>query len=319
LPILAYGNPVSGDPLSNDPNNYQRYHEQINQAEKLISDERFHEALDRYQEVFNAFDFVFLRDCRVAAQLALYLNKKEEALEFIKLGIADGWDLRSLRKNAILSKLQKEPEWKSIEEAYPELRKKYSERIDESTREEVHDMFKTDQKKALGALLRMGDKAQDKYAIKKFAPHSETQLKKLIEILEDQGYPGEKLIGNNYWMATILSHHNSISTHYVNKDTLYTFIRPKLAKAIETGQISPYEFALIEDWRIAVGSERTQTGYGFINPPLSSTLTETNGLRQEIGLRTIELRNKLIDVEKRTGIDFYLPDWIDGKIKVQQE
>jgi hypothetical protein len=140
----------------------------------------------------------------------------------------------------------------------------------------------------------------------------------LIKILDDQGYPGEQLIGNNYWMSTILSHHNSISKEYVNQDTLYNFIKPKLIKAIENGQISPYEFAMIDDWYIAVNSGRTQTGYGFLNPPLSSTLTETNKLREKIGLRTIELRNKLVDVENETGINFYLPDWIKGKIKVEQ-
>lgn len=312
LPILSFSNPTS-----NESEDYKKYHEQINKAEKFISREQFQEALNLYNDVFNSFDFVFVKDYKIAAQLSLYLNDKKNAFEIIKKGIAGGWDLKSLKRNNYLSKLQNEPEWKLVKEGYLELRKKYLERIDDGTREKVNKMFKMDQKKALGALFRIGDKAQERYAIKKFAPHSENQLKKFIEILEDQGYPGEQLIGNNFWMSTILSHHNSITTEYVNKDTLYNFIKPKLIKAIGKGQISPYEFAMIDDWYIAVSSDRTRTGYGFLNPPLSSTLTETDKLRQRIGLRTIELRNKLVDVEKKTGMNFYLPDWIKGKINVE--
>ena len=92
-----------------------------------------------------------------------------------------------------------------------------------------------------------------------------------------------------------------------------------MIKAIELGQISPYEFALIDDWRIAVISDRTQTGYGYVNPPLTSTLIEANNLRLKVGLRTVELRNKLVDLEKKIGMNFYLPDWVEGKIQIKQK
>ena len=311
-PILAFSSIIS-----DESQNYWNYHEQINKAEKLISDEKFQEALNIYNEVFNNYDFVFLRDYKIAAQLALNLDRQEKAFQIIKKGISAGWRIKKIKKHNYLSILRRTPEWELVEEAYPELRKKYLESIDESTRKSVRQMFKKDQRKALGALFRIGEKAQEKYALKKFAPHSEIQLKQLIEILEDHGYPGEQLIGNHFWASTILSHHNSLTSEYVKKDTLYDFIKPQLIKAIETGQISPYEFALIDDWRIAIISERTQTGYGFLNPPSTSTLIETNKLRFKVGLRTVELRNKLVDIEKKTGMNFYLPDWIDGKIQVE--
>lgn len=314
LPLLSYSNPTS-----NQPQDYRKYHEQINNAEKLISDEHFQEAINVFNDVFNSFDFVFLKDYKIAAQLALYLNDKESTFEIIKKGIAEGWEMKSIKRNNYLSKLQNEPEWETIEKAYPELRKKYLERIDNSTREQVHEMFEKDQQKALSALFRIGDKSQEKYSLRKFAPHSEIQMKKLIKLLKNNGYPGEQLIGNNFWMSTILSHHNSITREYAQKDTLYKFIKPLLMKAIEKGQMSPYEFAIIDDWYIAVSSGRTEPGYGFLNQPQNSTLTKTNELRQRIGLRTVELRNKLVDVENKTGLNFYLPDWIKGKIKVEQE
>lgn len=298
---------------------YQKYHEQVNKAETLLADEYFEEALKEYWEVFRSYEFVFVREYKIAAQLALYLDQKDGAFQVIKKGIAAGWNLKSLKKNDYLSRLHKEPEWEAMEETYPDLRNEYLNRIDQNTRKEVHEMFKKDQKKAMGAMIRMGNKAREKYALEKFAPHSEIQMQKLIQILGSHGYPGERLIGNDFWTSTILSHHNSIAREYVKKDTLYDFLRPKLTDAIGKGQMSPYEFALVEDWRIAVGSARTQTGYGFLDPPSNSSLKETNALREKIGLRSVELRNRLVDLENKTGMNFYLPDWIDGKIEITSE
>ncbi len=55
------------------------------------------------------------------------------------------------------------------------------------------------------------------------------------------------------------------------------------------------------------------------NLPLTSTLTETDKLRLKVGLRTVELRNRLVDLEKKTGMNFYLPDWVKGKVKIKQK
>ena len=303
--------------LPGQAKDYWAYHEHINQAEKLISQENFQEALHVYDTVFHQYDFVFLRDYKIAAQLATYLNQQEKAFQIIEMGISAGWPIKSIKKHRYLTKLQKLPKWTVIEAAHPELRKKYLTRIDEHTRNTVHQMFKMDQRKALGVFLRIGDKAKERQALKKFAPQSELHLKKFMDLLAHQGYPGEKLIGNNFWMSTILSHHNSISETYAKQDTLYQLIKPQLVNAIALGQMSPYEFALIDDWQIAVSTNRSQTGYGYINPPLQASLVETNTLRSRIGLRSVALRNQLIDIADQTGMDFHLPNWLAGKILVE--
>ncbi len=297
--------------------NYLKYHEQIMEAEKLLSEERFSEALKKYDQVFELYEFVFLRDYQIAAQLALYLDDKNKGFDLLRKGMASGWDLKDIKKNDYLKPFREYPEWGAIEQSYSTIHSQYETRIDWQLREEVRLMFKKDQKKAMGALFRIGNRAQEKYGTKKFAPHSENQMFDLIDILNIVGYPGEKTIGNDYWMSTIISHHNSISKKYARKDTLYNFIKPKLFRAIENGEMSPYEYALIDDWRKAVISERTVPGYGFLITPKKSTLMETNQLRQKIGLRSIELRNKLVEVERKTGMDFYLPDWIKGEIKIE--
>lgn len=302
---------------SQEPLNYFTYHQQITKAETLASDQKFNEALTTYEKVFTEYKFVFVRDYKIAAQLALHMGNHPKAIHFIKKGMEAGWTLKSIKKNKLLKQLKRVREWNDLKRIYPQIRATYWAGINMKLREQVQLMFKKDQRKALGALFRIGDKAKTRYSDKQFAPHSENQMVQLLEILYKQGYPGEKSIGNDYWVSTIMGHHNSISKSYVQKDTLFTHSEPYLLKAIETGQMSPYEYALITDWRIAVLSNHDGVGYGFLNPTKRESLDAINQLRNSIGLRTIELRNKLVDIQDKTRIDFYLPDWLPGKINVE--
>ena len=106
----------------------------------------------------------------------------------------------------------------------------------------------------------------------------------------------------------ILSHHNSISVSYNSKDTIYEQIKPKLLNALKKGEISPYELAQIEDWRMAALNDHELTSFGFIGKiPSNTEFDLVNKNRAEIGLRSIELRNNLIDIERSTGLNLHLP------------
>lgn len=296
---------------------FRNYHSQIIRAENLISQEKYEDALKIYDKTINAFNFTFLRDNKIASQLALYTENKDKALRYIKISIIGGWELSELKKNKFIATHLEESEWQNIEKDYENLHNQYQKRINSKLRADVESMFTKDQSIAFKASQIEDEIDQEKFIKNKFPAHSEKQINKLIEILVNDGYPGELLIGNNFWMSTILSHHNSISEDYVIKDTLYHFIKPKLYKALSKGQILPYEFAIIEDWKKAVVSDSKEANYGFINSPNKSNLLKINENRLKIGLRSINLRNDLVDIESKTGMSFYLPDWIEGKITIE--
>ncbi len=301
--------------MGQDSKNYLSYHQRIDEAESAIADELYEEALVIYEQVIADYDFVFLRDMKVATQLAYYVGREDQGDEFLKMAVASGWSVKSARKNKYLSEVVSKEKWRSLEAVEDSSRRE----VNEELREQVREMYKKDQGKALAAFIKLREKSRLRYTREKFAPHSEGQMLQLIEILDDHGYPGERLIGNNYWMSTVVSHHNSISPNYSQQDTLYGYVRPILLKALEQGQISPYELALMEDWQIAVASNRQDTGYGYLDPPTKSTLQEANDRRQVIGLRSIGLRNRLVDLQQQTGMSFYLPDWVDGAIEIREE
>ncbi len=171
---------------------------------------------------------------------------------------------------------------------------------------------------ALKALFKLSEEAQDKYAENKFAPHSEAQIATFTKLLETKGYPGELLIGNNYWASTLLSHHNSISQAYAEKDRLYPELREALMAALRRGEVSPFELALIEDWYQNVLHQRSEAFLGIVHPPSEENLGKVNAHRADFFLRSVEVRNKLVELEESTGMQFYLPGhpWIEGKIEL---
>lgn len=303
---------------SNAQENYLNYHSKVIECEQLIVKGKYSSAINMFDSLFKQFDFLFLRDIKVATELSAFEKDYKSGMKFTRLGVKAGWTLESINKNDNLRSLREQPEWARIMSTYDSLHKIYLSRLNPQIKEQVHEMFKKDQKKALGAFIRIGQKAKRRYSEKKFAPHSEHQLEKLEQILNEYGYPGERLIGNNLWGSVILSHHNSISVNYNSKDTIYDHLRPKLLNALKQGEISPYELAQIEDWRIAALNDHELTSYGFLGAIPDDIVLETiNKNRANIGLRRIDLRNELIDVENETGMNIHLPKgWQNKKITV---
>ena len=284
--------------------NYKNYYEDIIKAEKLIIENQYSDVLATLENVFDSYDFIFLRDYKIAAQLALYLENEEKALNYLKLGVSNGWTLKNIKKNKFLKPLLKSDGWSTIKSQYDSLRNNYFAKLNGELRSEVKSMFKNDQKYAFSNLFKVGNRSKTRYANKKIIPQNEKQLMRLNKMLDDYGYPGEKLIGNWIWMSTILSHHNSITLEYVQKDTLYPILKPRLLVAIQAGEMSPYEYAIIEDWYVAVKSDRKEAAFGYLNPLSEQDLIKSDKLRQAIGMRSVETRNSLVELQNQTGMDF---------------
>jgi hypothetical protein len=298
---------------------YIAYHKSILKTEGLIAKENYKEAQSQLSNIITSYDFIFLRTYKLVVQLALLNKDYDTAFKYLKLGFASGLELKTVKKEPFLKPLFKMKKWAYLKKQFPQLKQKYLRSIDQELRKEVFKMYKKDQRFAMKYLFKIGQKAKERYGNKKGIPHTMEQMASLKKILESSGYPGEQLIGNNYWMSTILSHHNSISENFVKNDIIYPNLRPRLLIAISKGQLSPYDFAIIEDWRMAVKSNRQETGYGYIDNLESNEIDKSNKLRNALNIRSTELRNRLIDIQDKTGMNLYLAGgfWLEGKIGMQ--
>ncbi len=295
---------------------YLNYHRKVTNCEQLIAQEKFGAAITCLDSIFSEFDFIFLREIKLATELTVFQGDYQAAFKYMRIGISKGWSIKSINSSKSLQILQKQPEWFKLESDYDSLIQLYKNRINTDVRNQVRQMVKKDQKMAIGAFIRIREKSQNRYTLRKFAPHSEEQMNRFQDILEKHGYPGEKIAGHNLWASIIVCHHNSISPDYNSKDTLYTSMRPWILKALEKGEMSPYEFAQMEDWKTAVLHDHKRTSFGFIGEVESEeNLIEINQNRNTVGMRSTQLRNQLLDIEKSTGLNLYLPKgWRDGRI-----
>ena len=127
---------------------YGSYHRHIIQAEELIADEKYAEALTAFEQVFGAYHFVFLRDYKVAAQLALFTKQEAKAFQLLKQAITHGLTLQDFKKSQWLKSAQDKAAWKTLKSQYPSLHQDYLKGLDQDLRTEVEDLFKKDQKLA---------------------------------------------------------------------------------------------------------------------------------------------------------------------------
>lgn len=102
------------------------YHQRVIEAEILIVSRNYEIALQVYEELFENYDFVFLREYQIATQLALSLSDEEKAIRFLTKGIRSGWQMKSIRRNVYLSKLRATKKWKIIKKQYRKLNKQYA-------------------------------------------------------------------------------------------------------------------------------------------------------------------------------------------------
>lgn len=277
-------------------------------VDSLLADRQFERALAVYQTAAEKSPLSFSRDYRVAAQLAAYLRKDETAFLFLKQAVSRGWEWKKFRKLSAFQPLRQLPQWKSLQQQYPALRKTYLESLQPEASRLVGKMFRKDQRKAFRAMLCFTSRGQDRYAERVFAPHSERQMARFRQILNTWGYPGEALVADSWRSSVILTHHNSISAKYAQRDTLYPSIRPRLLRAVQAGQLAPVTFAQIDDWYLVVKSEWKDKGYGYLSEPETDAERQrANALRAGLGLSSVMTLRRLKEVETETGIRFFLP------------
>jgi hypothetical protein len=290
---------------------YLDYHTQIVKAEQHIVNRQFNESLDIYLRLSEKYEHIFLRDIKVAAQLSAYTNDAKKLFFFLDKGLRKGWSLKDIRKHSHINKFKSGKQWRTLEDNEENYEKRFNESINLHLRREMKEMFIEDQKRALRVALTPGRKWRDRYTNKKFVPNNRRQVRSISEIIDQHGYPGEKIIGDKSWATVIISHNEH--------DTIYKELRPKLYKAFDRGELSAIDLAIIETWRVTVESNRKDRGFLIWNDEVSKDQAmRADSLRTTIGLRNVELNNKLIAMEKELKMNFYLSPFHGGIITIKQ-
>jgi hypothetical protein len=300
IPTLCFG----------QTDNYLDYHNKIIRAEEYIVAKQFNEAIVVFRNLTDTYEHVFLRDIKVAAQLAAYVNDTDNLFYFLEKGMKKGWTEKEIMKIEHLRKFKNDDRWRKLKAERGNLKKEFENSINLELRNEVRTMFSEDQKKALIVALTPVKKWRERYTNRKFVPQNRSQVRRINKIIDHAGYPGEKIIGDRSWATVIISHNEH--------DTIYNELSPKLYEALRRGELSAIDLAIIETWRTVVDTDRKEKGFVIWNETInSSEAMKADSLRQTIGLRSIELNNKLLHTAKELKMEFFLSPFHGGIITVR--
>lgn len=160
--------------------NYFDYHKKINKAEILyFTENRTDSTLLLYDEVFNAFDFIFLKDLLTAAQIAKFNNKPYE--KYLLKCFEFGFKIDHLKRFPLFKETYaKFCKDKKILALYKESRKKYLQKIDFVYLDYIYETAIQDQ--------------IDKYE-KDYEQKVNRTIVRLVQKIRKHGFPGEKILG----------------------------------------------------------------------------------------------------------------------------
>lgn len=292
-------------------NNYLSYHRDVVRAEEYLVNQQFKESLAIYNSLSNRYEHVFRRDLMVAAQISAHINDTDQLFYFLEQGMKNGWTLKEIKKSKNIKAYQNHSFWQKLKDNQLEYEKEFHKNLNEPLRAEIKIMFGQDQKRALRVALTPVKKWRERYTNRKFVPNNRSQVRRINQIIDEIGYPGEKIIGDKSWATVIISHNEH--------DTIYNELRPKLYKAFEKGELSAIDLAMIETWKVVVDTERKDQGFAIWEQTINAReASHADSLRQNIGLRSIALNNKLILLGKELGMNFFLSPFHGGLITVKE-
>lgn len=210
--------------------NYFDYHRKINKAEKHIAKEEFEQAIPIYQEVFDSFNFIFIKDALIAGQIAVFVEQDSIARTFVERALKGGYELPCLMRNQYLKQLVDD----SLKMVAKEVRKEYFKSIDYDLLKETSSRYQEEQVSYVEA--------------KEFYTISVRGNYKLIkQFTEKNGFPGDQLIGIDYprlakKMKACTCGNEKIIETLMTVDFPISEMWDHWRKAIEDGMLHPREF-----------------------------------------------------------------------------
>lgn len=170
------------------PDYTQVYHPVINEAELLVVDRDYQQALNTYKKAFAAVPSPFSRDYYNAAICALELQDRKQTFNYLEELVQKGVGLEYLEQQPVLDSLRSTKHWKKFAKKYPKRREKYEQKLNKELRADLDELYARDQyfRQAEGGWRVHGD------TIRKI---EDANTKLLLGWVEEYGYPGEDQIG----------------------------------------------------------------------------------------------------------------------------
>lgn len=290
--------------------NYLEYHSEINKAEELFTHERFHESLTKYDSVFQKFEYVFLKDYIIAAQIAILSGENTKATEWLKIALSQGYDCNCLNRISVFKDYIKSDQWKDLAANDVNLKTQYQKNINLDLHYEFHHRYKQEQESKGQRKKYVSIVYSNYFRIKSLMDSIPFPSERIIGIDDESIFPtssGGKLrnceASNSKVIPTLL--------HYDNPITDIGF--KKFEEAIISGHLHPRQFAYIYSFETNYVSRLSENKYQ--NPPRlpkywfnyafgkqTGNLKQVNIDRESFGICSLEIDKAKIEIAEQYGL-----------------
>lgn len=240
---------------------YTIYHRLVNNAERcFFLKGNTDSALRYYDSAFKEFDFVFVKDCYMAAQIA-YSQKDKRYIAYMRKGFAHGLQPWHMKMAPVFAPLVKDSVgmMRNFKD-YRSLRKRYLQGIKVSVLKKITEMAAKDQ-------------TEKRFPTEQYVPILTSNVRHIEELIKHVGFPGDKLIGISQqdilkelgypgidivdypWGKGFTDDDSSLGQCCIipllqHRDCTYLLFHPYWDQLIRSGQVHPRDVALLHDWML---------------------------------------------------------------------
>ena len=281
----------------------QNYQELVSVADKCYDNKEYEKSGEYYDRAFRMQKGTSNDYYNAACSWALAGNKTK-ALEYLNLSVDLGWlNINHLKRDTDLNSLHQTKEWDELVDKVTKKVDEYESHLNKPLKRELEVINGSDQKNRMmmdSVQKRFGSDSKEMKGL--WTEQNEVDSLNLIrikEIIEENGYPGKSLVGDQSSTAWLVIQHADLKTQ---EEYL-----PVLQDAADKGELSRSSFALLVD-RVRMrkgekqlyGSQIQMNNGKYEIYPIEDE-SNVNRRRAEVGLGPLE------DYVKHWGIEYKVP------------
>lgn len=294
--------------------NYVIYHQTFNRIDEDIIQNNYDLALVRLDSIYINYDFIYARHCIKALQISCFVGDSVKANKWLEKSFKQGIPQWILRSNGLTKRAFYFSTTINTIQNFDSLNAIYNMSINTNLANQIDSLLLIDQKYT--------KKVNDGFFLFRYTiyglswvKNNKKQFKIINKIINEYGFPGERLIGLdrfcedsiamaqkiNFWGPDILNEgrtyimllHYFSTSHKKNYD-----FQDKLLQNLINGYIPSYQYGNICDF--ISGRKNKRYSIDLIDNKMDS-MQVINGNRFSIGLNSVdqEKRNVLINREYR--------------------
>jgi hypothetical protein len=219
-----------------------KYPTLINEAELLITDSLFSEALVKYKAAFSQNPIATTTDYYNAAVCAMLTGNDKLALSYLSNLKYKGIALEKIQGKVVFQPLVDSKRWKQFQKQYLSNSSKVRNRINESYKDTLLAMMESDQyyhKKRAEHVSRKSDPELIAAYTDSAEYITHQNMDAFLSLVARNGFPSEQVVGATSFGPMIL--YSGLLRHAAQRKR--NDFLPVLLKAVEEGKLSPHVYA----------------------------------------------------------------------------